>query len=89
MISNIIKIIRKIRQKYWKYRLELDSFDERVYQLIQGETLFLEDSELEDLMNKGIKDQEYIAVTVEGLPLSWVKLNGRGLKNLFPRKLIR
>ncbi len=75
--------------EYWKFRLELDCFDERVYQLIQGETLFLEEDELEKLKVSGIKDQEYIAVTVEGLPLSWVKLNGRGLKNLFPRKLIR
>lgn len=82
-------LLLPVPSEYWKYRLELDSFDERVYQLIQGETLFLEDSELEDLINKGIKDQEYIAVTVEGLPLSWVKLNGRRLKNLFPRKLIR
>lgn len=78
-----------VPSEYWRFRLELDSFDERVYQLIQGETLFLEEDELENLKVKGIKDQEYIAVTVEGLPLSWVKLNGRGLKNLFPRKLIR
>ena len=82
-------LLLPVPSEYWKFRLELDSFDERVYQLIKGETLFLADYELEDLKNKGIKDQEYIAVTVEGLPLSWVKLNGRGLKNLFPRKLIR
>ena len=71
----------------WQNNLEIDIEDNRLSDLISGATYILSESEKEKL--EGVKDQSYIALSVKGLPLTWTKLNGSTLKNLFPQKLVR
>lgn len=68
-----------LKSPEYKQVLNLSCEDERVFRYLKGETLVLEEKDLENLSGKG----GWCLVCVDGFPLGWGKQTGMTLKNKY------
>lgn len=80
-------LIKQSSFKDINYKLNLNPLDIRVPGILKGQTLVLS-PEGENYL-AGVEEQGYIAIYIDEVPLTWMKKNGKTLKNLMPKFIMQ